>query len=90
VAFDAEAIRFPIELRGWRPGDRIRLASGTKKLKKLFVEKRVPRPRRRQCPVLAEENGFVLWVEGLGRAAGSEPVPANPAFRIRLADGTGT
>lgn len=89
VAFDPDALRFPLELRGWRPGDRIRLASGTKKLKKLFVEKRVPRPERSRRSVLAEENGVVLWVEGLARAAGREPVPATATFRIRFVDGTG-
>jgi tRNA(Ile)-lysidine synthetase-like protein len=86
-AFDPGSIRFPLEVREWRPGDRIRLASGTKKLKKLFVERRVPRPERRRIAILAERNGIVLWFEGLARAAGSEPAPTGPIFRIVLRDG---
>jgi tRNA(Ile)-lysidine synthetase-like protein len=86
-AFDPESLRFPLELREWRPGDRIRLASGTKKLKKLFVERRVPKPERRRIPVLAERNGIVLWIAGIARAAGLEPAPESLAFRIVLRDG---
>jgi tRNA(Ile)-lysidine synthase len=88
VAFDPAALRFPIEVREWRPGDRIRLSAGTKKLKKLFVERRVPRPDRGRLPLLAERNGVVLWVAGLARAAGLEPAPGTEVFRIVLRDGT--
>lgn len=88
VAFDPDALAFPLELREWRPGDRIRTAAGTKKLKKLFVEHRVPRPERQRVPVLVERNGVVVWVAGLARAAGLEPLPGSPAFRIVLSDGT--
>jgi len=87
-AFDPGSIRFPLELREWRPGDRIRLASGTKKLKKLFVERRVPKPERRRIPVLAERNGVVLWIAGVARAIGTDPAPAGPVFRVVVRDGT--
>ena len=86
-SFDPGSLRFPLELREWRPGDRIRLASGTKKLKKLFVERRVPKPERRRIPVLAERNGIVLWIADVARAAGLEPTPGGPVFRIVMRDG---
>ncbi|NJD10446.1 MAG: tRNA lysidine(34) synthetase TilS [Gemmatimonadetes bacterium] len=78
ASFDPFALHFPLELRGWRPGDRIRLGYGTKKLKKLFTERRIPASRRCAVPVLAEQagRGGVLWVAGLARsslaAGGSE------------------
>lgn len=62
--------RFPLLLRRWRPGDRIRLAYGTKKLKKLFAERRLDRRERSRVPVLVDGAGRVLWVVGLARAAG--------------------
>jgi tRNA(Ile)-lysidine synthetase-like protein len=86
-AFDPGSLRFPLEVREWRPGDRIRLASGTKKLKKLFVERKVPKPERRRIPLLAERNGIVLWIAGVARAAGLEPASEGPVFRIVLRDG---
>jgi len=69
--FDPSTLRFPLLLRGWRPGDRIRLGYGTKKLKKLFAERRVARSRRHTVPVLAEQAGSpgVLWVPGVAQAA---------------------
>lgn len=62
---------FPLTVRGWLPGDRIRLAYGSKKLKKLFVEGRLDRVQRERVPVVADALGRVLWVVGLARAAGT-------------------
>jgi tRNA(Ile)-lysidine synthase len=62
--------RFPLRVRGWRPGDRIRLSYGTKKLKKLFSERRLDRRARARIPVLVDGRGEVLWVVGLARAEG--------------------
>jgi tRNA(Ile)-lysidine synthase len=80
--FDAAALAFPLLLRGWLPGDRVRLRYGTKKLKKLFAERRVERARRGACPVLCGADGTVIWVAGLVRGEGAEPAPDRPVFRI--------
>ena len=85
-AFDASLLRFPLELRGWRPGDRIALAYGRKKLKKLFAERRLARGERSRIPVLAEERDRVLWVPGVARAALPEPGPDTPALHITVKD----
>jgi len=67
------ALRFPILFRGWRPGDRIRLAAGTRKLKKVFGEARVPRPARARRPVVADSGGRILWVPGVARSIEARP-----------------
>jgi len=59
---------YPLMFRGWRHGDRIRLAGGTRKLKKLFGDHRIPVSERVRVPVLADRLGNVLWVEGLATA----------------------
>lgn len=59
------ALRFPLHLRGWMPGDRIALPYGTKKLKKLLAEARVPVAERARIPVLLDGEGRVLWVAGV-------------------------
>lgn len=56
---------FPLRLRGPRPGDRIRLRRGERKLKQLFNELRIPVSERVRRPVL-ETAGRVLWVAGIG------------------------
>jgi len=59
-----------------RPGDTIRLAGGTKSLKKLFIDRKIPAADRPRIPVLSDEQG-VLGVYGIGvhldRAAGELP-----------------
>ena len=69
------ALRFPILFRGWRPGDRIRLSCGTRKLKKLFAEARIPRPARACRPVVADSGGRILWVPGVARSIEALPEP---------------
>lgn len=87
VTFDPSALRFPLELRAWRSGDRIPFEHGSKRLKQLFAERRIDREERRRTPVLAEVDGRVLWVVGLRRAAGTEPVPGGPVFQVTVVNG---
>ena len=54
-----------VVVRSRRPGDEMRLPGGTKSLKKLFIEKKIPSSQRDLMPVLADEKG-VLAVYGLG------------------------
>jgi tRNA(Ile)-lysidine synthase len=87
VAIDPGAVAFPLLLRSWRPGDRIRLPYGSKKLKKLFLERRLDRTTRSRLPVLAESNGNVLWVAGVERSTLARPLTGHPALCITVRDG---
>lgn len=78
------APRFPLVIRGWRPGDRIRLGYGTKKLKKLLAERRLDRRARARVPVLVDGTGRVLWVVGVARAEGVGG--AGDGFHIAVRD----
>jgi tRNA(Ile)-lysidine synthase len=86
ASFDPTALRFPLVVRGWNAGDRIRLAAGTKKLKKLFGERRIGRSSRARIAVLADAEGRVLWAHGVARAAVAEPKPGGPVFRVMEAN----
>ncbi len=61
-----------IVVRSRQQGDAMRLKSGTKSLKKLFIDRKIPASRRLQIPVIADEKG-VLGVYGFG--ANSERTP---------------
>ena len=52
-------------LRSRVSGDTIRLSGGTKPLKKLFIDKKIPASKRDKIPVLADDGG-VLAVIGIG------------------------
>lgn len=68
VALDVASLDFPLFLRGWLAGDRIRTAGGTKTLKKTFLEQRIARWERSRLPVLVDAHGSVLWVAEVGSA----------------------
>lgn len=55
----------PIYLRPRASGDVMRLSGGTKSLKKLFIDKKIPQQERLCIPVLADDLG-VLGVYGFG------------------------
>ncbi len=76
------ALRFPILFRGWRAGDRIRLAAGTRKLKKVFGAARVPLPARARSPLVADSGGRVLWVPGLARSIEARPAPNDAILHV--------
>lgn len=69
--FPVSGLRFPLHLRGRLPGDRIRLAGGARKLKKVLQDARIPRWERHRLPVLVDREGALLWVPGVACAAGS-------------------
>jgi tRNA(Ile)-lysidine synthase len=77
----------PLRVRGWRPGDRVRLAYGSKKLKKVLLEARIPSARRRSLPVVVDAAGAVLWVPGVVAAATAAPGPeTNETLTIGIVD----
>lgn len=82
----ARGLHFPLTLRARQPGDRYRTAGGTKSLKKLMIERRIPRSERARLPMLADRTGRVLWVAGIGPASGSPPEPGAPILRIAVYD----
>ncbi len=69
-------------LRARMPGDTMRLNGGTRELKKLFIDKKIPAAKRNTIAVIADDDG-VLGVHGIGvnleRAA-----TVLPAVRIRF------
>ena len=82
IALDRAAL--PLTLRGWIPGDRIRVRAGTRRLKKVLGEARVPLRARHALPVLAGADGAVLWVPGVALAEGSAPRPGERAITLVL------
>lgn len=69
-------------IRSRCPGDRILLSGGTKSLKKLFIDRKIPARQRNQIPVVCDEAG-ILGVYGIG--ADRNRIPETlPAVTIRF------
>jgi tRNA(Ile)-lysidine synthase len=80
--FDADALGPRLDVRPWRPGDRMRPAGvGTKTLQDLFTDRKVPRERRAQLPVVVA-HGEIAWVPGV---ASGEQFVATPQTKSRVA-----
>jgi tRNA(Ile)-lysidine synthase len=68
--FPADKIKLPIEIRTRKMGDRMNLKgmSGTKKLKDIFIDSKVPIHYRDTWPVIADKNGWILWLPGIKKS----------------------
>ena len=69
--------RGAIYVRSCQSGDRIRLPGGSKSLKKMFIDRKIPAAQRCRIPVLSDEEG-ILGVYGLGvhRDRAADAIPA--------------
>jgi tRNA(Ile)-lysidine synthetase-like protein len=85
-AFALARLEFPHRFRRRRPGDRIRLSYGSKKLKKLLSEAGIPLSERARVPVLVDGGERVLWLPGVARGAGVEPGPGEEVLHIGIRD----
>lgn len=59
------SVRGDLYLRSRQPGDKITLKGGTKDLKKLYIDRKIPAHLRSSIPVLADSEG-VVGVYGFG------------------------
>ncbi len=83
--FDFDKIQGKAVFRSKKEGDKADIHGGTKTLKKLFIEEKIPAEERNSVAVVADDEG-VLWVEGLGaarRARLSEKTVSVAAIKIR-------
>ena len=69
-ALDRDALRFPLVLRNWRPGDQLHPIGhrNAHKLKRLLNKKRVERWERKGWPILTS-GGVLAWARGFPVAA---------------------
>jgi tRNA(Ile)-lysidine synthase len=63
--FDLSRLSFPLTVRPPAPGDRFTPlgASGSQKLKKFFIDHKIPRQNRTMAPVLADRKR-IIWLMG--------------------------
>ena len=84
ASFDSTAIAMPLKLRARAPGDRIRLRGGSRKVKKVLLEHRIPFATRDTLPVLVDAEGEVLWIPRVVRSTVARPRPGVPSLNVRI------
>lgn len=67
---NSDEIKLPIYIRNKRDGDYIEVLGlqGKKKIKDIFIEKRIPISQRNSYPLLVDSNNTVLWVPNLKKS----------------------
>lgn len=74
---DKSKLAFPLQLRPWRHGDRMRPVGlrGSKLVSDILTDAGLPRNGKEKTYVLADGNNEVIWVAGLRVAQGFPPGP---------------
>lgn len=70
AVFDADQLKFPLQIRHWNYGDRISpfgKMKGTRKLKDVFADKKIDLLSKKRIPVFCSGNE-IIWVPGLVRS----------------------
>ena len=69
--------RGEILLRSRRTGDCIRLAGGSRSLKKLFIDRKIPADQRKKIPVVCDDQGILgVYQIGTNLDRAAENLPA--------------
>jgi tRNA(Ile)-lysidine synthase len=77
-----QGVHLPLTVRGWTAGDRMLTQGGEKKLKKLFLELRIPVRDRTRMPLLVDAKGEVLWIAGWRSSASIPPSSDAPRWGV--------
>jgi tRNA(Ile)-lysidine synthase len=68
--FDLDLLRFPLDVRNRQDGDRIEIRglNGSKKVKDIFIDAKLPQRLRNQVPLVVDAAERVLWIPGFRRS----------------------
>lgn len=74
AVFDARNVIGPVWIRSRQQGDRMQLRGlkGSKKVKDMFIDAKVPQERRGVLPIVVYEEE-ILWIPGIGVSAYATP-----------------
>ncbi|MBC1575406.1 hypoxanthine phosphoribosyltransferase [Listeria booriae] len=58
-------IQLPLIIRGRMNGDRMKTTGGTRKLKSIFIDAKIPKHERDTWPIVTDYSGEILWIPGV-------------------------
>ncbi|WP_409252490.1 tRNA lysidine(34) synthetase TilS [Bacillus sp. SCS-153A] len=92
VIFQKGRIAFPLKIRTRKPGDRMKVKglNGTKKVKDIFIDEKIPVKLRDTWPIVEDDNGEILWVPNLRVSdfAGNEAGESGDYVRLIFSEQT--
>ncbi|TYS13672.1 tRNA lysidine(34) synthetase TilS [Rossellomorea vietnamensis] len=86
VIFQKVSIALPLRIRTRKPGDRMKVKglNGTKKVKDIFIDEKIPVILRDNWPLVTDDHGEILWVPNLKKSVFVCYEPGDPGEHVRL------
>ncbi|UOQ44659.1 tRNA lysidine(34) synthetase TilS [Halobacillus salinarum] len=82
---DSHHVKLPLIVRSRKQGDRMKLRgmNGSKKVKDIFIDKKIPAQLRKSWPLVTDSDGRILWVIGLKKGEGCAGEGSGTWLRLR-------
>ena len=70
IKLNTKEIKLPLHIRTKKQGDKIKIKglNGSKKIKDIFINEKIPKQKRISYPILTDDNDNVLWIPGLKKS----------------------
>lgn len=70
IRLDSNEITLPLKIRSRKEKDKMEVKNlkGTKKIKDILINEKVPKSKRDKIPILVDQNDTILWVMGLKKS----------------------
>ncbi|MBS4175756.1 tRNA lysidine(34) synthetase TilS [Bacillus sp. FJAT-49736] len=84
ICIEVNDIELPLVVRTKRIGDRMKVKglNGTKKVKDIFIDKKVPIDEREKWPIVTDRKGNILWLPQLKKSCYDKPPVPNRVYYI--------
>lgn len=68
--FDGDELVLPLTIRSRLPGDTIRVMglNGSKKVKDIYIDDKIPSSERSAIPLVCDGLGNIVWIPGVRRS----------------------
>lgn len=85
---EANSVEFPLHVRKRMPGDRISWQGleGSKKVKDILIDKKVPRNKRDELLVVTDNKNEVLWLIGFVKGLPKRSIKKAPYVKLEYKD----
>ncbi|MEB6551174.1 hypoxanthine phosphoribosyltransferase [Heyndrickxia sporothermodurans] len=71
IYLQLDEAQLPLIIRNKRIGDRMRVKglNGTKKVKDIFIDEKIPKDKREDWPIVTDNKGKILWIPNLKKSS---------------------
>ena len=70
IRLNSNDVRFPLYIRNRIDGDKIEIKglNGSKKIKDIYINSKIPKNQRNQYPLLVDSDDKILWIPGIKKS----------------------